>query len=85
MSDSTKCKLLDWMGTGDVVAEGRWASSDPYASVHCIPIGPDAMKVWVDVAKKPDVFLWRTSSDMTYMEEAVGSAIAWPANKVIMD
>ncbi|XP_058187541.1 uncharacterized protein LOC131304339 [Rhododendron vialii] len=51
-SDITKCKLLDWMGMGDVVAEGRWASSDPHSCAHCVPIGPNAMKVWVDVAKK---------------------------------
>ncbi|KAG5515562.1 hypothetical protein RHGRI_036568 [Rhododendron griersonianum] len=38
---------------------------------HFIPIGPNAMKVWVDVAKKPEVNLLRAPSDMTYIEEAV--------------
>ncbi|XP_058189675.1 uncharacterized protein LOC131307269 isoform X4 [Rhododendron vialii] len=84
-SDITKCKLLDWMGTGDVVAEGRWASSDPHSCAHCVPIGPNAMKVWVDVAKKPEEFLWRAPSDMTYIVDAVGSTIAWPADFVILD
>ncbi|XP_058216030.1 uncharacterized protein LOC131327055 [Rhododendron vialii] len=84
-SDITKCKLLDWMGTGDLVAEGRWASSDPTSCAHCIPIGPNAMKIWVDVAKKTKVYLWRAPSDMIYIEDAVGTTIAWPADFVIMD
>ncbi|XP_058184474.1 uncharacterized protein LOC131301962 isoform X1 [Rhododendron vialii] len=85
ISPNTKCKLLDWMGTGDVVAEGRWSSSDPNETCHCVPIGPNAMKVWVDVAKKPEVFLWRPTSDLTYVVDAVGTTIAWPASQVIMD
>ena len=43
------------------------------------------MKVWVDVAKKLETFLWRPTSDLTNIEEAVGTAIAWPADKVIID
>ena len=27
-----KCTLLDWSGTGEVVAEGRWSSTDPLSS-----------------------------------------------------
>ena len=70
------------MGTGEVVGEGRWSSSDPYAKGHHIPIGPNAMRVWVDVAKKGEAFLWRPTSEMTSIEEAVGSTVAWPADKV---
>lgn len=45
---NTKLKLLDYMGTGEVVAEGSWSSTDPNALVHHIPIGPNALRVWVD-------------------------------------
>ncbi|KAH7859190.1 hypothetical protein Vadar_032821 [Vaccinium darrowii] len=32
--NSDKCKLLDWIGTGEVVAEWHWSSTDPNALVH---------------------------------------------------
>lgn len=32
-------------------------------------------KVWVDVAKKPNTFLWRTSFDMTYVKEVIGNTV----------
>ncbi|TYK12004.1 uncharacterized protein E5676_scaffold1017G00100 [Cucumis melo var. makuwa] len=55
----TKCKLLDWYGSREIVAEGKWSSNDPTALVHHVPIGPHAIRVWVDVAKKPNAHLWR--------------------------
>ena len=81
----TKCKLLDWGGFGVVVAEGRWSSCDPKALVHHIPIGPEAMRIWVDVAKEHEKYLWRTTPYMTYIEEVVGSTVAWPADGVVID
>ncbi|KAH7849905.1 hypothetical protein Vadar_024764 [Vaccinium darrowii] len=79
-----ECKLLDWMGTGEVVAKGRWSSSDPNALAHHILIGLGAMWVWVDVAMKLErVHLWRLTGDMTQIDEALGSTVAWPADKVI--
>ncbi|KAH7839036.1 hypothetical protein Vadar_034032 [Vaccinium darrowii] len=81
---NAKCKLIDWMGTGEVVAEGRFSSSDPNAFVHHVPIGPNTMRVWVDVEMKRDrVYLWRSTGDMTTIAEALGSTVAWPADKVI--
>ncbi|XP_028085937.1 uncharacterized protein LOC114286908 [Camellia sinensis] len=79
-----KCKLLDWIGSGEVVAEGRWSSSDPKQLVHHIPIGPNAMRVWVDLAREAGAYLWRPTADMTYIEDAVGTTVAWPADKVVM-
>ncbi|TYK22293.1 uncharacterized protein E5676_scaffold16547G00010 [Cucumis melo var. makuwa] len=81
-NSQTKCKLLDWYGWGEIVAEGRWSSNDPTAMVHHIPIGPHAIRVWIDVAKKPNAYLWRPTSEMTCIEEALGSTVAWPSDKV---
>ncbi|TYK18483.1 Plant transposase [Cucumis melo var. makuwa] len=81
-NSQTKCKLLDWYGSGEIVAEGRWSSNDPTALVHHVPIGPHAISVWVDVAKKPNAYLWRPTSEMTCIEEALGSTVAWPSDKV---
>ncbi|KAL0551148.1 hypothetical protein IC582_010230 [Cucumis melo] len=79
-----KCTLLDWGGTGEVVAEGRWSSNDLNVTVHHVPLGPHAVRVWVDLPKKSDAFLWRPNSEMTYIEDAVGSTVAWPLDKVIL-
>uniref|UniRef100_A0A9I9E3Q3 DUF8039 domain-containing protein n=1 Tax=Cucumis melo TaxID=3656 RepID=A0A9I9E3Q3_CUCME len=81
-NSQTKCKLLDWYGSGEIVAEGRWSSNDPTAMVYHVPIGPHAIRVWVDVAKKPNAYLWRPTSEMTCIEEALGSTVAWPSDKV---
>ncbi|KAL0533838.1 hypothetical protein IC582_028109 [Cucumis melo] len=79
-----KCKLLDWYGSGEIVAEGIWSSNDPATLVHHVSISPHAIRVWVDVAKKPNAYLWRSTSEMTCIEEALGSTVAWPSDKVII-
>ncbi|KAH7835581.1 hypothetical protein Vadar_027575 [Vaccinium darrowii] len=43
------------------------------------------MRVWVDLVKKREVYLWRPTSDMLYIEDAEGTTVAWPADKVLMD
>ncbi|KAA0052338.1 ty1-copia retrotransposon protein [Cucumis melo var. makuwa] len=60
-------------------------SNDLTALVHHVPIGPHAIRVWVDVAKKPNAYLWRPTSEMTCIEKALGSTIAWPSDKVIIE
>ena len=42
------------------------------------------MRVWVDVVNKPGAYLWRPNADMSTIEEAIGSVVAWPADKVIV-
>ncbi|KAH7865218.1 hypothetical protein Vadar_003782 [Vaccinium darrowii] len=81
----TDCKLLHWTGTEEVVVEGRWSSSDPNERFHHISLGPNATRVWVDIAKNGAAFLWRPTSDMQTVEEAVGTTVAWHADKVLMD
>ncbi|CAH9051686.1 unnamed protein product [Cuscuta epithymum] len=78
-----KCNLLDWCGKDEVVAEGHLCSSDPKGLVNNAPLGPNAMEVMVDITNKPDAFLWRPTSNMLCMKQAVGKTIAWPADKVV--
>ena len=68
-----------------LVAEGRLCSSDSKMIVNGIPLGPLAVVVWVDYAKKRDAFLWRPTTDMSCIEEAVGRKIAWPKSKVVIE
>ncbi|KAB2622492.1 hypothetical protein D8674_024674 [Pyrus ussuriensis x Pyrus communis] len=43
----TKCKLLNWTGTREVVALAEIASTNPQDLVHFVPLGPNHWKVWV--------------------------------------
>ena len=80
---NSRCKLIDVGETGQVVAEGTIASTDPTTMVHCVPLGKDAVKVWVNFVRVNDALLWRPTSECTYMEDAFGTTIAWPAAYVI--
>ena len=45
--------------------------------------GLNAVRVWVEVAKHLDAFLWRPTSEMSTIEEAISSNVAWPADKIL--
>lgn len=77
--------MFDWCGKNEVVAVGRWESRDPKALVNGIPLGPNAFSIWVDIPKNHEAYLWRPTSSMTYIKDAVDSTIAWPADKVILE
>jgi len=51
--------LLDYKNGRERVAQGRVCSSNPSDTVHHIPLGPNASKIWVDVSKIGDVAGWR--------------------------
>ncbi|XP_062100775.1 uncharacterized protein LOC133806696 [Humulus lupulus] len=57
----SKCKILDWIGSGEIIAEGYFISSDPKDEVHHVPLGPSAMKVGIDLVRKNDAFLMVTT------------------------
>ncbi|XP_033143708.1 uncharacterized protein LOC117132782 isoform X1 [Brassica rapa] len=78
-----KIQLLDLSGNKVIVAEGRWSSSNPEHLVHFQPLGLGACRVFVDVVKVKDASVWRTSSKIEYMEDALGSTLAWPEDKII--
>ena len=73
--------MLDWADV--IVAEGRWDSSDPKVTVHGKALGPDFMRVWVDVVILPESYLFRPNNAMLTIQEALGSTVAWPSKKVV--
>ncbi|CAH9148420.1 unnamed protein product [Cuscuta epithymum] len=79
-----KCKLLDIGGSSSIVAEGHWSSTDPNELVHFVPLGPNAVRVWVDIPRISTAFLWRPTCELEYIEDVVGTTIAWPSDRVIM-
>ena len=67
-----------------MVAEGRWASDNPDITVHFVPLGPKGAKVWIDVVKVNKAEVWRPSTEIECMGDALGTCIAWPKEKVIL-
>ncbi|CAA7025611.1 unnamed protein product [Microthlaspi erraticum] len=80
-----KCKLLDWSTNDEVVGEGRWQSKEPKALVNGLPLGPNAVKVYVDVVHAPETFLWRPTAEKTYLEDSLMSFVAWTAGRVVYE
>ena len=76
--------MVDWSGGDEDVGEGRILSSNPDDLVNDCRLGPTDLKVLVETATKADAFLWRPSTKMFTMEEAVGQIIAWPATKCVL-
>lgn len=81
-SPKQKCTLLDCNNSGRKVAEGRVALTDPNELCHFVPLGPNASKVWIDVAKIGDAKVWRPNSEIEYISDAMGSVVAWPNDKI---
>lgn len=75
---------MDISGQKRVVAEGRLSSSDPDQVVHHVKLGPKACRVWVDVVIVNDAAVWRQSPEIEYMQDAHGSCLAWPEDKIGM-
>lgn len=73
---------MDCNNSGRKVAEGRVASTDPNELCHFVPLGPNASKVWIDVAKIDDAKVWRPNSEIEYISDAMGSVVAWPNDKI---
>ena len=52
--------------------------------MHFVPLGNNAVRVWVDVVKVNDAKVWRPTSAIECMEDAIGTTIAWPEDKVVI-
>ncbi|KAK3189344.1 hypothetical protein Dsin_028905 [Dipteronia sinensis] len=83
--ENGNCKLLDWMGTGKVVGEGKVVSKDLMSKVHHIPLGPDYWKIGVTRAIVEDTLLIRPTTEFQVLGHAIGSFIAWPKSYVIFN
>ncbi|XP_020880608.1 uncharacterized protein LOC110229560 [Arabidopsis lyrata subsp. lyrata] len=84
IQENQKCMLLDIKERKQVVAEGRVISTDPERRVHCAPLGLNAAQVLVDIVQVDDAAVWRTSYEIEYMKDALGSFIAWPTDNLVM-
>ncbi|KAL5732386.1 hypothetical protein ACOSQ2_032078 [Xanthoceras sorbifolium] len=78
-----KCKLLHWMGNGEVVAEVEIDCTDPQAMVHHMILGPDCWRVSVKKILVSKVPLYPATTECMILDDALNSFIAWPAKYVI--
>ncbi|KAL5733242.1 hypothetical protein ACOSQ2_032934 [Xanthoceras sorbifolium] len=67
-----KCKLLHWIGSGEIVVETEIECTDPQTSVHHMVLGPDHWKIAVKKILVSKVNLYRPTSDLHKLEDARG-------------
>ncbi|KAL5806130.1 hypothetical protein ACOSQ4_028863 [Xanthoceras sorbifolium] len=78
-----KCKLLHWMGNGEVVAEAEVDCRDPQAVVHGMILGPDCWRVSVKKILVSKVPLYRATTEFMTLEDTLNLFITWPAKYVL--
>ena len=76
---------MDLSDDSVVVGEGRWQIQEPKALVNGLPLGPKAVKVFLDVVREPETFLWSPTLEVAYLEDCVMTFISWPAHKVVFE
>ncbi|XP_026440278.1 uncharacterized protein LOC113339094 [Papaver somniferum] len=76
------CKLLSWYKEGEVVAEAEIGETDPSNEIHGMPIGLGAYTVCVKVAYVADAHVYRATSEVKYVGEAVSNFITWPKDRI---
>ncbi|KAL5759665.1 hypothetical protein ACOSQ2_018503 [Xanthoceras sorbifolium] len=77
-----KCKLLHWIGSGEVVAEAEIECTNPQTLVHHMILGPDHWKIAVKKILVRKVPLCRPTSELHVLEDARGTYIAWPSKYI---
>ncbi|XP_056843176.1 uncharacterized protein LOC130495711 [Raphanus sativus] len=84
--EGVRVQILDWFESEDVVVgEGEFCSDEPMYKIGRVPIGPNAVAVIVKSALISEAFLWRPTTDVLSLGDAVGCKVAWPINKVVLD
>ncbi|KAL5767322.1 hypothetical protein ACOSQ2_014105 [Xanthoceras sorbifolium] len=70
-----KCKLLHWVGNGEVVVEAEVDCTDPQAMVHHMSLGPDYWRVCVKKILMSKIPLYRATTEFIIIEHAKDSFI----------
>lgn len=84
MKELARCKLLDYTGTGDVVAISRISATNPQETVHEMILGPLCWRVWVDLLVQ-DMLLFRVTTEMHTFGDAIGTIVARPHQFIELD
>ncbi|KAF8107325.1 hypothetical protein N665_0123s0016 [Sinapis alba] len=83
--EGVRVQILDWIESEDVVVgEGEFCSAEPKFKIGRISIGPNAVAIIVKYALSSVASLWRPTTDVLTLDEAVGYKIAWLMDKVFL-
>ncbi|CAE5993617.1 unnamed protein product [Arabidopsis arenosa] len=86
VSKGVRCQILDWFAPTDiVVGEGEFCCAEPQYKIGRIPLGPNAAAIIIKSVVDPEACVWRPTSDVFSLSQAVGVKVAWPADKLILD
>ncbi|KAK2646706.1 hypothetical protein Ddye_021901 [Dipteronia dyeriana] len=77
----TKCKLLHWIGNGQI-AEAEIDCTDPQTSIHHKLLGSDYLRVCVKKLMVSDVPLIHDTSELQTLEDASGTFKALPSKYI---
>lgn len=68
---------MDWYSPDDVViGEGEFCSAEPTYKIGSIPLGPNAGAVFVKSVMDEEAFVWRPTTTVTTLGQAIGVKIA---------
>ncbi|CAE5962892.1 unnamed protein product [Arabidopsis arenosa] len=85
-SKGVRCQLLDWCSEDDVVVgEGEFCSAEQWYKIGRIPLGRHAAAVIVKSVSDETASLWRPTPSVFLLGGALGTKIAWPFDKIILD
>lgn len=76
VKENRKCMLMDITGKKRVIAKGHWSSKNHDLLVNFVLLGPNVVRVWIDIVKVNDAAVWRPPSHIECMEDAIGTTIA---------
>ncbi|CAE6072617.1 unnamed protein product [Arabidopsis arenosa] len=86
VSKGVRCQILDWFSPTDIfVGEGEFCCAEPQYKIGRIPLGPNAAAIIIKSVVDPEACVWRPTSDVFSLSQAVGVKVAWPADKLILD
>lgn len=86
LSKGPRCQILDWCSVDDVViGEGEFCSSEPTYKIGRIPLGMHAGAILVKSVTNEEAPIWRPTTSVTTLGQAIGMKIAWQLEKLILD
>ncbi|CAE6199549.1 unnamed protein product [Arabidopsis arenosa] len=81
-----RCQILDWCSPDDVIiGEGEFCSAEQNYKIGRIPLGRNAGAILVKSVIDAEASVWRPTTTVTTLGQAVGTKIAWQLDKLILD
>lgn len=77
---------MDWCSPDDVIiGEGEFCSAEQNYKIGRIPLGRNAGAILVKSVIDAEASVWRPTTTVTTLGQAVGTKIAWQLDKLILD